>query len=92
MHLRLPGATMPHMAKKKPTPEGAPIPSSDEAARGDRSKDRHRPRRTVSVSPELYQALQALADQNGRPLSWEVRRILTEHLKAAGLWPLPEGA
>lgn len=63
-----------HMAKKQNKP---------------RTADRHRPRRMVSLSPELHEQLALLADRNGRPLNWEVRLALEAHLKANGLWPPP---
>jgi predicted DNA-binding ribbon-helix-helix protein len=53
------------------------------------SADRHGPRRTISLNPEEYQQLQALADRNNRPVLWQLRMILHQALKAEGLWPPP---
>jgi hypothetical protein len=64
------------MASKKPTPG--------------RKKDRHRRRQMIGMSPEMHQQLHKLAERNGRPLSWEVRRILMQALAEAGLWPPSE--
>jgi len=48
-----------------------------------RSADRHKPRRTLSLPPDLYSKLAALAAQNQRPLLWEARIALLRHLEAA---------
>jgi hypothetical protein len=71
------------MAKKKRTN----VPPAAEPAQKPRTADRHRPRRTVSLAPELYDQLAVLADRNGRPVYWEIRRALQEHLRENGLWP-----
>lgn len=49
--------------------------------------DRHKSRRTVALSDEMYEAIQQLANRNKRPVLWEVRLALEEHLRKAGLWP-----
>lgn len=67
---------MPAMAKKKPTSPG--------------SSDRHKPRRSVALPPELVDLVEALAEKNRRPLVWEIRIALEEHLRAAKMWPPPE--
>jgi hypothetical protein len=77
---------MPRMAKKKPKPppspttEGDPVPTLEK-------KDRHKPRRTLAIPPEMYAAFAVLAKRNGRPILWEARRALIDHLKKNGLWP-----
>ena len=66
----------PIMARKKPT------------ARADESgADRHAQRSMVRVPDDVYQQLKLLAEQNARPVTWELRLIITEALKKAGLWP-----
>jgi hypothetical protein len=57
----------------------------------DRSKDRHKPRRTISFTPQVYEAIARLADRNHRPIGWEAERIILEALEAEGLWPPAEG-
>jgi hypothetical protein len=47
----------------------------------DRSKDRHLPFRQVRLPEELYQRLQALADKAERPVSWQLRKAVLEHLE-----------
>lgn len=52
-----------------------------------------RPNRTgvplhIYIPPEVRAALDALADENRRPLTTEVLIALENHLKAAGRWPL----
>jgi hypothetical protein len=34
----------------------------------------------IAVDPDLYDRLKALADRNGRPVSWEIRLVLTKHV------------
>jgi hypothetical protein len=46
-----------------------------------------RHRHMVGVDPIIHQQLKKLAEQNGRPLTWEIRRILIQRLEEAGLWP-----
>jgi hypothetical protein len=75
------------MARKKRTE----VPPAAESKPKPRTGDRHRPRRTVNLPPELYDQLAVLADRNGRPLNWEIRRALQEHLRQNGLWPPPAG-
>jgi hypothetical protein len=53
---------------------------------GSRHKDRH----TVSIPGEHYEALKALASKHGRPTSWQLRLVIEEAAKAAGLWPPAE--
>lgn len=43
----------------------------------------------VRVPPDLHALLKELAEQNSRPLSWELRLAITTHLRAAGKWPPP---
>jgi predicted DNA-binding protein len=57
------------------------VMSKKKATSNDRSKDRHRPRRMVALDPDLYDRLKALADRNGRPVSWEIRLVLTKHVQ-----------
>jgi predicted DNA-binding protein len=46
----------------------------------------------IALSPELHQQLKKLAERERRPLSWEVRYILTRYLEENGLWPPSEPA
>jgi hypothetical protein len=78
------------MAKKRKPgrpPGGADVQATPKQA------DRHKLRKMLALPPRLHAQLAALAEQNSRPLSWEVRRILEQALRDAGLWPPPpEGA
>ena len=76
------------MAKRKKKPEGQPLPAP---ALDSRSRDRHKPgsRRSVALPPQVYRQLQALAEQNNRPLNWELRLIVVRALTEVGLWPPP---
>lgn len=55
----------------------------------DRSRDRHKPRRTIAFPPRMYDALVQLAAQNDRPINREAHRIVRKALEEAGLWPPP---
>lgn len=52
-----------------------------------KSTDRHKPRKSVALTPDQYAALGVLAKRNARPLLWEARIAITAHLRANGLWP-----
>ncbi len=76
------------MAKKrKPPDEGAAIPPETVTPR---SKDRHKPRKMLAFTTDVYAQLQQLADRNDRPIVREARRIIIEALKREGLWPPPD--
>jgi hypothetical protein len=64
------------MARRKKEPaEPSPIEATSE-----RTRDRHKSRKTVSLPDDLYAELRALAQQNGRPTYWEIRMALRDHL------------
>jgi hypothetical protein len=44
----------------------------------------------VGVDPTIHQQLKRLAEKNGRPLTWEIRRIFLKALQENGLWPPSE--
>jgi hypothetical protein len=74
--------TMPR--KKNPpenTPEPDPMPETAEEKRN---------RMMVGVDPTIHQQLKRLAEKNGRPLTWEIRRIFLKALQENGLWPPSE--
>lgn len=52
-----------------------------------KSSDRHKPRKSVALTPQQYEALGVLARRNARPLLWEARIAIVAHLRANGLWP-----
>ena len=54
-----------------------------------RKTDRHKPRKLMHVDPLVHEQLKLLAEQNGRPASWELRRIIVKALEENGLWPPP---
>ena len=56
----------PTMAKKKTGPK----------------KDQHKPHRLVRIPLELYDQLRKVAERNKRPVSWEIRLILEEGVRA----------
>lgn len=66
------------MPRKPKTP-------APEESKGDRAA-----RSMVAVPPDLHEQLKKLADRNGRPISWELRRILKRELEQEGLWPPPD--
>lgn len=47
-----------------------------------RAADRHKPRHGVYLTPDLWEALAKMARDVDRPVSWMVRRILTEAVKS----------
>jgi hypothetical protein len=59
----------------------------DEPKKAERS-----PRKMVPLTPDVFEALRRLAEQNERPVSWELRRILVAELERLGFWPLQENA
>lgn len=71
---------MIRMAKKRPD-----LPPSEKSR--PRTGDRHKARKTISFSPELVELLQKLADRNQRPVYWEARIAIENHLRAAKLLP-----
>jgi len=52
-----------------------------------KSNDRHKPRKSVALTPDQYAALGVLAKRNDRPLLWEARIAIVAHLRSNGLWP-----
>jgi len=48
-----------------------------------KNADRHKPRRTLSLPPDLYAQLAELAAENQRPLLWEARIAILKHLERA---------
>lgn len=47
-----------------------------------RSKDRHKPRKMLPISPELHARLSRIAEANFRPVAWELDRAIKSHLEA----------
>lgn len=45
-----------------------------------RSSSRHSDRNMISVPGDLYARIKASAKRNGRPISWETRRLLGKAL------------
>ncbi len=86
MTLRLLCVTLARMGKKRKPPEVAPITPAEAPLR---SADRHRDRKMIAVTTELYEQLRKLAKRNRRPVQWEAVMALEEHLRAAKLWPPP---
>jgi hypothetical protein len=64
---------MPVMARKKTTDD-----TGSQKATG----DRHKPRRTLALTPEMYDQLAAIASANNRPLLWEARAAIRAHIAA----------
>lgn len=50
---------------------------------------RHKPRRTISLTPLLYAQLAILARRHERPVAWQGRIGIKDMLRAEGLWPVP---
>ena len=44
-------------------------------------KDRHKPRKLVPVSLELYERIAEVAKAADRPVTWQIRRVLEEYLE-----------
>lgn len=57
------------------------------ADRADRTKDRHKGRKSVAVIPTLYAQMAELARDHDRPILWEFRRAVVEHLRRHGIEP-----
>jgi hypothetical protein len=55
--------------------------------RGQDTEDRHKARNMVALHPDLHRQLKKLAERNNRPLSWELRKLIIDHLEQEGLWP-----
>lgn len=55
-----------------------------------KKSDRHKPRKSIALTPDQYEALRVLAERNARPLLWEARIAVMAHLKANGLWPFKQ--
>ena len=45
-----------------------------------RSSDRHAPNRTVRIPETLYRELEELARETERPVHWEARIAIREHI------------
>jgi len=59
--------------------------------KAERSKDRHRARRSVRLPDDLYDLTKILATRKGRSLHDQVRAMLIEELQRNQLWP-PNGS
>lgn len=73
------------MAKKRPQPEGTPIPPQTE----ERKDSRHGPRNMIALPDDVYEGLKELAERNDRPITRQVKSIIIEVLRREGLWPRP---
>lgn len=51
---------------------------------------RHLDRHMVSLNGDIYEAMRLIAQQNQRPINWQIRLFLIEAAKAAKVWPIPE--
>jgi hypothetical protein len=60
----------PRMAKSRKKPK---VPAQ--------TADRHKSKKMIRLPESLYAELARLADQHGRPLSWEVRLALEHHVR-----------
>lgn len=49
--------------------------------------DQHRSNHLVRLSPDVFEAMKSLADENDRPMTREVRQALVAWLKSKGRWP-----
>lgn len=63
------------MSKRKNQTDQAPAPS----------KDQHKSRHMVRLTPEQHAALKALAQRNTRRMTDELTRALNEHFRREGL-------
>ena len=72
---------MPGMAKKKPKAESEQMLTGTDARKG----SRHKPRKTIALSPRRYELLQELARRNKRPTQWEAWIAIDRALVEAGL-------
>ncbi len=52
-----------------------------------RRGSRHVDRQSISLRSEDYELLRAMAEQNGRPMTWEIRMILRKAYRDAGSPP-----
>jgi hypothetical protein len=75
---------MPRMAKRGRKPKEPSISANTET-----QGSRHVDRNMVSLPTPLYQQLKQLAEENNRPLSWELRAMVMRCLAEAGRWPPP---
>lgn len=62
---------MPTMARDKKPPKDA-----------GRDQDRHGPHHMIRVPEDLYEQLREAAEFNDRPITWEARAALREHIAA----------
>lgn len=69
------------MGRKRNEAEKPVPPATTDKRSGSRHKDRH----TLSIRGEVYRNLATLAKRNNRPLLWEARIALENHLAANGL-------
>jgi len=65
------------MAKRKQ-------PTDSPASGKKKASGKHGPRRTIAFSPEMYEQMQAIAERNGRPITWEFRRAIEAYLLREG--------
>ncbi len=61
------------------------MPAAGQADPKVRTGSRHKPRRTISFSLGMYDAIKQLARQNRRPVAWEARIAICNALVAADL-------
>lgn len=69
------------MAKKK---QDTNMPSTSEPVRSDRHTT---PRRGVNLDYETHAILTQLAEAGDRPIQWELRRLIREAARQAGILP-----
>lgn len=50
------------------------------AAKKKDSTSRHKPRKMVPIPLELYEEAAELAAKGGRPVTWEIRMAIREHI------------
>ncbi len=49
-----------------------------------RTADRHKKRRMIGLAIPMYARLKKMADDNGRPILWQIRILLETGLNSAG--------
>ena len=52
--------------------------------------DQHRSNHLVRIAPDVFRAMKALAEENDRPLTREIRQALIAWLEDQGRWPPPD--
>lgn len=56
------------------------MPNEPKKPNKSRKNDRHGAHRMVRLPMDLYEAIQTLAEANNRPITWEIRLAIRNHL------------